>query len=328
MKISAIVPVYNTEDLVGRCIESILSQSFLDWELILIDDGSKDGSLSVLKSYEMNDSRIKVIHQDNSGPGLARNRGIKEATGEYVVFIDSDDYIAPHYFERLSNEKADVVFIDVERIDSRKQLLAKEYMSKYRSFSKDCMLRNQLTGNILWGGVRKAVKRELIEKYNIYYSNNAIGEEAIFSFLVLYYAETYSFIDEVVYYYVDNIDSLTHSINLDPWGKMAIELRNELCLRGIYENYVDSVNALITTSAIISLKNIAISKNWRNYRIEAIKRIESFNNDLDLEYAIDFKHMKTEAIILYLLLRFKRINTMYLICNAYQSFQIIMKGCN
>jgi glycosyltransferase involved in cell wall biosynthesis len=77
----------------------VLAQSLPDWELILVDDGSRDGSLEVLKAYEKNDSRIKVIHQENAGPGLARNRGIKEASGVYIVFIDSDDVIKPEYFE-------------------------------------------------------------------------------------------------------------------------------------------------------------------------------------------------------------------------------------
>ena len=75
--ISAIVPVYNTESLVGRCIDSVIAQTYLDWEMILVDDGSTDGSLNVLKSYEAKDSRIKVIHQDNAGPGPARNKGIQ-----------------------------------------------------------------------------------------------------------------------------------------------------------------------------------------------------------------------------------------------------------
>lgn len=155
MKISAIVPVYNTEKLVGRCIESVLAQSFPDWELILVDDGSRDGSLNVLREYEKKDTRLKVIHQENAGPGIARNRGIKEATGDYIVFIDSDDVIKPEYFEKLSKETADVVFIDINQVDEDFSVLSQEHMSIYKSLSKNDFLRGQMTGKILWGGYER-----------------------------------------------------------------------------------------------------------------------------------------------------------------------------
>ena len=152
MTISAIVPVYNIESLVGRCIDSVIAQTYSDWEMILVDDGSTDGSLNVLKSYEAKDSRIKVIHQDNAGPGPARNKGIQNASGDYIVFIDSDDVIKYDYFEKLSHETADVVFIDINQVDEDFNVLHEEHMSCYQSLSKDDFLRSQMTGKILWGG--------------------------------------------------------------------------------------------------------------------------------------------------------------------------------
>lgn len=155
MTISAIVPVYNTEKLVGRCIDCVIAQTYPDWELILVDDGSTDGSLSVLKEYETKDSRIKVIHQENAGPGLARNKGIQNASGDYIVFIDSDDVIKPDYFEKLSHETADVVFIDINQVDEDFHVLHEEHMSDYQSFSKENLHRSQMTGKIPWGGYAK-----------------------------------------------------------------------------------------------------------------------------------------------------------------------------
>ena len=89
--ISVIVPVYNAEKYINRCISSIISQTYSDWELILIDDGSIDHSFSLMKEYEKKDKRIIAIHQENQGAGAARNRGLNLVTGDYVVFIDSDD---------------------------------------------------------------------------------------------------------------------------------------------------------------------------------------------------------------------------------------------
>ena len=136
MKISTIVPVYNTEKYVGRCIDSIISQTYPDWELILVDDGSTDGSLNIIESYAKKDPRINVIHQKNEGPGMARNSGIVQATGEYIVFIDSDDVIRPDYFEKLSKETAAVVFIDIDQVDEYYHILHKEHMSDYQALSK------------------------------------------------------------------------------------------------------------------------------------------------------------------------------------------------
>ena len=93
MKISVIVPVYNVEQYVGECIESILSQSFYDIELILINDGSKDNSGSMCDEYAKKDNRIKVIHKKNEGVSIARNIGIKNASGKYIAFVDSDDLV-------------------------------------------------------------------------------------------------------------------------------------------------------------------------------------------------------------------------------------------
>lgn len=99
IKISCIVPVYNTELFVAKCIKSILGQTYRNLELILIDDGSIDKSGVICDEFAEKDDRVKVIHQKNAGVSAARNVGIKEATGEYLCFVDSDDYIENDYFE-------------------------------------------------------------------------------------------------------------------------------------------------------------------------------------------------------------------------------------
>ena len=96
-KISVIVPAYNAENYVSNCIESILRQSYSYFELILIDDGSIDNSLNICKEYEKRDPRIKVYTQPNSGPSTARNKGLKNITGTYITFVDSDDFIDENF---------------------------------------------------------------------------------------------------------------------------------------------------------------------------------------------------------------------------------------
>ena len=101
IRISVIVPVYNVEEYLGRCIDSILAQTVTDFELILIDDGSSDKSPEICDEYKKRDNRIKVIHQENKGAAAARNVGIQNSTGEYIMFCDSDDYVSPYWIEHL-----------------------------------------------------------------------------------------------------------------------------------------------------------------------------------------------------------------------------------
>ena len=101
MKISLIIPVYNKEDFVVRCIDSLINQTYEDIEIIAIDDGSTDDSLKILNELEKKDQRMKVFHQDNAGVSVARNRGLLEATGDYVYFIDGDDYLIKDACEKM-----------------------------------------------------------------------------------------------------------------------------------------------------------------------------------------------------------------------------------
>ena len=101
--ISVIIPIYNVEKYLCRCLDSIISQSYKDLEIILVDDGSPDNSPSICDSYARNDNRIKVIHKTNGGLSAARNTGLKYAMGDFISFIDSDDYIEPKMYEILFN---------------------------------------------------------------------------------------------------------------------------------------------------------------------------------------------------------------------------------
>ena len=180
--ISVIIPVYNAASFVGRCIKSVLSQTYCDWQMILVDDGSKDNSLEICQKYAASDSRLQIIHQENAGAGAARNAGLAKAVGKYIVFIDSDDYVDKEYFSLLANHDEDVVFIDVEAIDENCKVVRKEYLSQYKNMDKDDFLRAQMTGKINWGGVRKVVKRKIIDTNNIRYSDHKVGEEALFTY--------------------------------------------------------------------------------------------------------------------------------------------------
>lgn len=311
--ISVIVPVYNAEKFIERCVNSIISQTYSDWELFLIDDGSKDNSLKKIKEYEQKDERITAIHQDNQGAGAARNKGLEFASGNYVVFIDSDDYIEENYFELLSKHNEDVVFIDVNRRNENGEITARERLSAYKGTDKDDILRGQMTGKILWGGVRKAVKRELLEEHHIRYSNLKVGEEAIYSFQLLYYAESISFIETAVYNYEVHAGSLSQTVQDDPWGPVAIALKEKVITMGCYEDYANTLNAFIITSSIVSLSKMALSLRFRNFEKKSKQRMKIAYSLVDLRYGIDFRNMNNKAKLLYPWIKTRQYWAVYII---------------
>ena len=111
MKVSVIVPIYNTEKYLDQCIESIVSQEYADLEILLINDGSTDGSGNICRKWEALDARVRYVEKENEGQGIARNLGIRLAAGEYIIFVDSDDYIerelVGRVLNRITEEKAD-----------------------------------------------------------------------------------------------------------------------------------------------------------------------------------------------------------------------------
>ena len=141
-KISIIVPVYSIENYITRCITSILSQSFFDYELILIDDGSSDNSGIICERFEIGDSRIHVIHQKNKGVSVARNIGILFATGDYITFVDGDDWISNNFVERLYNacKKAKAQFAICDIFNTHEQIQLDSSFQNIQLFSKEAAI--------------------------------------------------------------------------------------------------------------------------------------------------------------------------------------------
>ena len=126
IKISVVVPIFNVELYLNRCIESILAQLYLNLEVLLIDDGSTDNSLLICREYEKKDARVKVYTQQNKGVSEARNLGIQHATGEFITFVDPDDWIEPRMYESMLNrikmDNSDICLCDYAVIKNNKKI--------------------------------------------------------------------------------------------------------------------------------------------------------------------------------------------------------------
>lgn len=298
MKVSAIIPVFNADKYLQRAIDSVKKQTYKEWELILVDDGSVDKSLEICTSNASDDFRIKVVHQNNRGPGEARNNGIKAVTGDYIVFIDADDYLDLDYFQLLSNKVAgnDVVFIDVQQIREDGTLGRKEFMSKYKNHSLDDIIRGSMTGFIPWGGVRKVVATKLIKDNCIQYGQSRIGEEAIFTFKVLTLANSFGFIDEKsVYYYVQHPGSQSTILLEDPWGDTFVQLRDYLKNSGLYTEYANTLNSLNVMATVLSINNISRKYSYIQALTLSKSRAAHYLNDIDSNFEIDTEHLPVKA---------------------------------
>lgn len=322
MEFSIIIPVYNSERYLDRCIQSIIQQTYSNWELILVDDGSVDGSWSIIKKYQERDSRIKGYRQTNSGPGLARNVGIDKATGDYVVFVDSDDYIDKDYLELINtlSEENELVFIDVMQVDFKGNHLKDEKMSYYMHLEKESILKAMMTGKIPWGGVRKTVSLKLLNTYHIRYSDLKIGEEALFSFQSLYNAKKVGFLCEKPVYMYEVHEGSQSTLKMDdPWGGTYRTIRDYLVKSGLYSQYAATLNALNVSSTIVAIDRITQNYRGKERRIKIKSRFALYLKRLDKKYGIDAASLTYKAKIF---LPFLRLHLVYpiVLCSALRVF--------
>lgn len=216
--ISVIVPVYNAENYLNRCVDSLLSQTFADYELILVNDGSKDSSGVICDSYAAKDNRVRVFHKANGGVSSARNIGLDNARGEWIVFCDSDDYVSERYLENLisgaDDENIDLVF-NYAVVHNIGEIEKENYPEKLINLAEisDLFLNNDLAWHTsTWS---KLFKRDLIERLKLRYITDIhIGEDAIFLFTYMLACRKIRVICTCDYHYLivgDN--TLTQRIN-------------------------------------------------------------------------------------------------------------------
>lgn len=268
MKISFVIPAYNASKTIERCIKSVQAQDSSDWEAIIVDDGSKDNTFELAKQLASGDERIVVLSQKNQGPGMARNFGMKIATGDYIAFLDSDDYIEYNYVslvnKKISEEKLDVVIIDNFYETPEGKIIRYEKLSKYSTLNKEELIAIQMTGKMPWGGCRKIIVRDIIESNNIEYSNDPVGEEALFSFKVFYHAKKIGFLCAFVLHYVDYPASQSKKGADDPWGAVVVKL-DEYIKAEIGDNaYRKEINSFAYTALIVSLYRIGINHRLKD----------------------------------------------------------------
>ena len=229
--ISIIVPVYKVEQYLSRCIDSILNQTFQDFELILVDDGSPDNCGEICDKYALKDNRIKVIHKENGGLSDARNAGLEIATGEYISFVDSDDVVHPQMYTRLydllQRTDAEIAQCEYTRFDKEIEFQSlsgdAEEIICTNVEALDLLIESNRFVPPVWN---KLYKRELFS--NIRFPKGKIHEDEFTTYKLFYAANKIVYIDLPMYSYFINNGGIMRNLNIEHkfhWIE-AIEERN------------------------------------------------------------------------------------------------------
>lgn len=221
-KITIIIPIYNVEKYLNACMKSIIIQTYRNIEIIMVDDGSTDWSAKICDKYKELDNRIIVLHQQNMGLSAARNNGLKAATGIYITFIDSDDYIAPDYIEKLydalKTTNTDIALCDLKKVSENQELEDMDY--KIDKFDNNVILSNCQAIEEVYKpsyhgvdfiAVAKLYKRELFESNKVEFPVGRIHEDAFTTYKLLYAAKKIVYIDIPMYFYRIRNGSITTS---------------------------------------------------------------------------------------------------------------------
>lgn len=227
-KLSIIVPVYNVSLYVHECINSIINQTYHDIEIIIVDDGSTDGSSEIVDKLAQSDNRIKVIHQMNMGLPGARNTGLNLASGEYIGFIDSDDRIKPNMYETLinniQNHNADLSICNFLRFSKNSSVLSHRYENKLINYDN----RNacDFYDMIIDSSCNKLYKSDIIKKFNILFEDKSIVPQEDFYFLLKYFAhiKKVSTVSDALYEYRIRKSSITNSAQADNFIQGSIRI--------------------------------------------------------------------------------------------------------
>ena len=214
--ISVIIPVYKAEKFISRCIDSILSQTYCDWELILVDDGSPDNSGKICDGYAQKDKRIKVIHKQNGGVSDARQVGLDAAKGEYIIHADPDDWVEPKMLEELlynvKDENADMVICDMIW---EKGTCTELHIERPTSLDNEIILCDLFEGKIYGSCCNKLVRRDLFRQYDISFPKGIQLREDLYVIAsLLVHPIKVSYLNKAFYHYVigENSNSLTWKV--------------------------------------------------------------------------------------------------------------------
>lgn len=284
VRLSVIVPVYNAEKYLDKCLNSILGQEYRDFELILIDDGSKDDSGSLCDQYAERDN-VKVFHQENKGVSVARNNGIYHAEGDYVTFVDSDDWIEPAMYKNMMQKveeyQLDAVMCDcIKDFPTHSEVYSHDIRNGY--YNSDQLVKEYYPHLIMMENVEYPptisnwlciFRRRMITENDLRYIEGVrFSEDLLFGAQVMSKAKSFYYMKGCCYYhYVMNDASATHTLKLDKWNDyMRLHQEATSYFGQEYLPQIDKMLLFFLYNAIGDLLRSTLSNEEKEVRIRGI----------------------------------------------------------
>ncbi len=285
-KVSIIVPVFNTENYVYKCLTSVINQTYSNIEVILINDGSTDKSENICYEFSKLDSRIKFINRENRGVSYTRNQGIEESTGKYICFIDSDDYIQNNYIENMLKhmENSDLITCAyaIEFKNKKRNIIFGENIKDYnRDEALKLMFSSNMYKGFLWN---KLFKKEIIVKEKIRFNNDiSMCEDLLFVYEYIFYSKEIRYIPEVGYFYKMRKSSLSNNLKNIETALLAYESIFAL----LNKNNIEFDIYLLESFINININILLIAKKKSKIYLIAKKNIREYKDRIF--YQVNFK---------------------------------------
>lgn len=321
--LSIICPAYNAEESIARLIESLVSQPFDDYELILINDGSKDNTWNIIEKYAKKYKNIVAINKNNTGVGDTRNEGLKIAKGKYITFADADDWYEKNFFEKIipEIEKEDFeLLIFNANVMNYEELMGPQIHQKYASGTFDEIngvlkyLKGDFChrlGNAPWN---KIYVNEIIKKYNLKYEpNKKRGQDLVFNILYVSKINKYKYINECLYNYALNMNTTTTNI----YRKIEIEENlkfyeplKKICIENNVKDYEQYLGLFYIRRFPGIVLNETNNENYDNGKQNINMYLEQ-KNIKSIFSNLKFKHLDFKLTICFLFYKLKCYNIIY-----------------
>ncbi len=325
--VSIVIPVYNVEKYLNRCVDSVVNQTYQNLEILLVDDGSPDNCPQICEEWAAKDERIRVIHKENAGLGMARNTGIQKATGKYICFFDSDDYVAPDIIEQAyglaERTNAELTFFGMATVNEKGTVTAERIPCAERMVYTGEEVRQIVLPDLIHDGAKEArihnlslsactclFSMELIHRTRWrFVSERDILSEDSYALIALFDAvSTVAILPQTGYYYCCNRNSLTQTYRPDRYVKICDFYEEAVHLQTVLEYpevVKERIGRLYLAFVVGALKQMAIAPEPLAVRMEKVRSVVLDSTLREVLQGLDISCYSRKIKLLFLCLRYR-----------------------
>lgn len=313
--LSIIVAAYNVEKYIEKCLNSLMNQTYKDIEILVVNDGSSDNTEKIIKDYEKKNKKIKLLSKTNGGLSDTRNYGVNHSKGEYITFVDGDDYVDEEMYEemldKMIRENSDMCICNFKKIYSNKIKIPK---LNYTLFENELVNNFLLKHDEIFSiSCNKIYKKEIIINNNIFFINKAFFDDLGFNSKYILYTRKVSIVNKAFYNYIQREGSITKSKVYNPYiDKAILDLNNNLKLfyknHNFYEKYKLSLEGIYIRMKIYKINYMLKFNYYSNEDINEIKLIYILYLPLKHKIAVILMKLKLYKFIYIIFFKKEHLN--------------------